>query len=260
MHWHRQIFITSKSMFVEPDEHSVSTEICTLCVFQTFQLRAHIYQARSLIASDASGLSDPYATVSITEFSKTTQVIEETLSPTWDELLVFDEILVYSSKEEIRKNPPTIVIEIYDQDKVGKSEFIGRAIAKPNIKLKENPYITPSLEWFDITRGVDGAGELLAAFEMLELGSEDLPRLTEPKVMPVEIKPGEFSFFSSIIHLNLSTTPSSRTICTATFQMFHSARSTRCSTEFIQISHRSVILGSQRPETNPFYVRRQASH
>lgn len=39
-----------------------------------FQLRAHIYQARSLIGSDASGLSDPYATVFITEFSKTTQV------------------------------------------------------------------------------------------------------------------------------------------------------------------------------------------
>ncbi|KAG4068663.1 hypothetical protein HA402_002354 [Bradysia odoriphaga] len=154
----------------------------------TFQLRAHIYQARSLIASDASGLSDPYATVYITEFSKTTQVIEETLSPTWDELLVFDEVLVYSSKEEIKKNPPTIVIEIYDQDKVGKSEFIGRAIAKPSIKLKENTYMTPSLEWFDITRGVDGAGELLAAFEMLELGSEDLPRLTEPKVLPVEVK------------------------------------------------------------------------
>lgn len=105
-------------------------------------------------------------------------------------MLVFDEILVYSSKDEIKKNPPTIVIEIYDQDKVGKSEFIGRAIAKPNIKLKENAYMTPSLEWFEITRGVDGAGELLAAFEMLEIGSEDLPRLTEPKVFPVELKTG----------------------------------------------------------------------
>lgn len=51
--------------------------------------------------------------------------------------------------------------------------------------------MTPSLEWFDITRGVDGAGELLAAFEMLELGSEDLPRLTEPKILPVELKSGK---------------------------------------------------------------------
>ncbi|KFB41978.1 AGAP000389-PA-like protein [Anopheles sinensis] len=146
-----------------------------------FQLRAHIYQARSLIGSDASGLSDPYATVYITEYSKTTQVIEETLSPTWDELLVFDEITIYGSKEEIKRDPPTIVIDVYDQDKVGKSDFIGRAIAKPRIKLKENHYSTPVLEWFEITRGLDGAGELLAAFEMLEHGSEDVPRLSDPK-------------------------------------------------------------------------------
>ncbi|XP_065364288.1 otoferlin-like [Calliphora vicina] len=154
----------------------------------TFQLRAHIYQARSLIGSDASGLSDPYATVYITEFAKTTQVIEETLSPTWDELLVFDEILVYGTKDEIKKSPPTIIIEIYDQDKVGKSEFIGRAIAQPRVKLRENPYVTPTLEWFDIVRGPDNAGELLAAFEMLEIGSTDMPRLTEPKNVLAEIK------------------------------------------------------------------------
>lgn len=96
-------------------------------------------------------------------------------------MLVFDEILVYGTKDEIKKNPPTIIIEIYDQDKVGKSEFIGRAIAKPRVKLRETPYATPTLEWYDIVRGPDNAGELLAAFEMLEIGSPDMPRLTEPK-------------------------------------------------------------------------------
>ncbi|XP_053689019.1 otoferlin-like [Sabethes cyaneus] len=153
-----------------------------------FQMRAHVYQARSLIGSDASGLSDPYATVYITEFSRTTQVIEETLSPTWDELLLFDEIVIYGAKDEIKKDPPTIVIDIYDQDKVGKSEFIGRALAKPRIKLKDNHYQNPVLEWFEITRGLDGAGELLAAFEMLELGSDDIPRLTDPKYIATEFR------------------------------------------------------------------------
>ncbi|XP_062700276.1 otoferlin-like isoform X1 [Aedes albopictus] len=158
-----------------------------------FQLRAHVYQARSLIGSDASGLSDPFAIVYMTEHSRTTQVIEETLSPTWDELLVFDEIVIYGAKDEIRKDPPTIVIDIYDQDKVGKSEFIGRALAKPRIKLKENHYSNPVLEWFEITRGLDNAGELLAAFEMLELGSVDIPRLAEPQCVATETrvdKPG----------------------------------------------------------------------
>ena len=50
------------------------------------------------------------------------QVIDETLSPTWDELLVFDEILVYGRREDIKANPPVVIIEIYDQDKVGELE------------------------------------------------------------------------------------------------------------------------------------------
>lgn len=85
---------------------------------QKFQLRAHMYQARSLIGSDASGLSDPFARVICGEFCKSTQVIDETLSPTWDELLLFDDILIYGTGEEIKKDPPSIVIELFDQDKV----------------------------------------------------------------------------------------------------------------------------------------------
>lgn len=121
-------------------------------------------------------------------------MIEETLSPTWDELLVFEEVLVFGAKEEIKKDPPTIVIEIYDQDKVGKSEFIGRTIAKPRIKLKENTYVTPALEWFDIHRGLDNAGELLAAFEMIEIGSENVPQLSEPKPLEFDPRSGKLKF------------------------------------------------------------------
>lgn len=180
-----------------------------LRLLQTFQLRAHIYQARSLIGSDASGLSDPFARVIAGEFCKATQVIDETLSPTWDELLVFDEILVFGtltlskekfynkfdnigSSEEIKQAPPSLVMEIFDQDQVGKSEFIGRTMAKPHVKLKEDKYVKPAfpppLEWFTITRGVDHAGELLAAFELLEIdgGSESaLPALPKPKDIPI---------------------------------------------------------------------------
>ncbi|KAI4500926.1 hypothetical protein M0802_004137 [Mischocyttarus mexicanus] len=153
-----------------------------------FQLRAHMYQARSLIGSDASGLSDPFARVICGEFCKSTQVIDETLSPTWDELLLFDDILIYGTAEEIKKDPPSIVIEIFDQDKVGKSEYIGRAIAKPHVKLASENYVPPnyppSLEWYEITRGAGRAGELLAVFELLEHPTtKDLgfPTLPDPK-------------------------------------------------------------------------------
>ena len=85
---------------------------------QTFQLRAHMYQARSLIGSDASGLSDPFARVIAGEYVKVTQVIDETLSPTWDELLIFDEIMVFGTRDSIKEDPPAVIIEVFDQDKV----------------------------------------------------------------------------------------------------------------------------------------------
>jgi hypothetical protein len=55
----------------------------------------------------------------------------------------------------------------------GKSEFIGRTMAKPHVKLAEEPYtkphFPPSLEWYELTRGPDHAGELLATFELLQV-------------------------------------------------------------------------------------------
>ncbi|XP_071147847.1 otoferlin-like isoform X5 [Mytilus edulis] len=171
---------------------------------QTFQVRAHMYQARSLIGSDASGLSDPFARVVFNNQSVATQVIEETLSPTWDEMLIINEVEMYGLMQEIAKYPPTIIIELFDQDKVGKSEFIGRAVARPIVKMSsesyDGPKFPPRLEWWDIYRGPDKAGELLAAFEILQLsafgdmkGGEDLPPLEMPEqgekdrgpVMPV---------------------------------------------------------------------------
>ncbi len=83
-----------------------------------FQLRAHIYQARSLFASDSSGLSDPFAKVILSDSCQTTEVIEETLSPTWDQMLIFPEITLYGERQYLINNPPIIVIEIYDRDKV----------------------------------------------------------------------------------------------------------------------------------------------
>ncbi|KAG1674527.1 Otoferlin [Nymphon striatum] len=153
---------------------------------QTFQLRAHMYQARSLIGSDSSGLSDPFARVLFGDRSLTTQVIDETLSPTWDETLVFDDVTVYGNNEHLKKDPPSVVIEIFDQDKVGKSEFIGRTLAKPNVTLSDDKYDKPPLlEWFQLYRGGECAGELLAAFEILQVSDvserDALPPLPSPK-------------------------------------------------------------------------------
>ena len=46
------------------------------------------------------------------------QVIDETLSPTWDEMLIFKEVVLYGDIEYIQLNPPMVIIEIFDQDKM----------------------------------------------------------------------------------------------------------------------------------------------
>ena len=45
-------------------------------------------------------------------------MIDETLSPTWDELLVFPRLVVHGRREDIKRTPPLVTIEIYDYDKV----------------------------------------------------------------------------------------------------------------------------------------------
>ena len=52
-------------------------------------------------------------------------------------------------------------------------EFIGRSLAMPVVKLLSQPYakpfFPPVLQWFPIWRGDDKAGDLLAAFELLQV-------------------------------------------------------------------------------------------
>uniref|UniRef100_A0A452VB31 Otoferlin n=1 Tax=Ursus maritimus TaxID=29073 RepID=A0A452VB31_URSMA len=167
---------------------------------QAFQLRAHMYQARSLFAADSSGLSDPFARVFFINQSQCTEVLNETLCPTWDQMLVFDNLELYGEAHELRNDPPIIVIEIYDQDTMGKTDFMGRTFAKPLVKMADEAYcpprFPPQLEYFQIYRGTATAGDLLGAFELLQIGpagKADLPPISGPvdmdrgPVMPVPV-------------------------------------------------------------------------
>ncbi|XP_071016401.1 fer-1-like protein 4 [Oncorhynchus clarkii lewisi] len=152
-----------------------------------FQLRAHIYQARGIVAADDNGLSDPFTKVVFSTQCQVSRVMEETLSPTWCELLLFDQILMEGSKDQLRDDPPIIIINVYDYDTMGSPEPLGRAFAEPELKFVEEPYKKPMLKFFDISRGKASAGELLAAFELIEL---DYSSFGEPS-LPADVYPRE---------------------------------------------------------------------
>ncbi|KAG9336193.1 hypothetical protein JZ751_002540 [Albula glossodonta] len=153
-----------------PNMHLSPPISLTYTMKQVFQLRVHMYQARSLFAADSTGLSDPFARVFFSSHSQVTEL--------------------YGEASELRDDPPIIVIEIYDQDTVGKAEFMGRTFAKPITKMSDEDYgpprFPPQLEYYQVYRGNCPAGDLLAAFELLQLGiggRADLPPIDGPTDM-----------------------------------------------------------------------------
>lgn len=57
----------------------------------------------------------------------------------------------------------------------GKADFMGRTFAKPLVKMADEAYcpprFPPQLEYYQIYRGNATAGDLLAAFELLQVGT-----------------------------------------------------------------------------------------
>ena len=56
-----------------------------------------------------------------------TRVIWETRSPTWDQMIIFNDIVIWGDVNTIASNPPTIVTEIFDKD-IGVRFFSDRSI------------------------------------------------------------------------------------------------------------------------------------
>ncbi|XP_029447857.1 fer-1-like protein 6 [Rhinatrema bivittatum] len=172
----------------------------SILVYKTqhlFQLRAHMYQARGLIAADSTGLSDPFAKVTFVSHCQTTKIISQTLSPTWNQMLLFQKVPLHGDAQEFQENPPLVVIELYDDDALGKAEYIGSTVASPTVTLANQTYEPPKLSYYPIFCGNMSGGDLLAAFELLQIpesGPQTLPPIETPDAsqiypVPANIRP-----------------------------------------------------------------------
>uniref|UniRef100_A0A5F9C564 Myoferlin n=1 Tax=Oryctolagus cuniculus TaxID=9986 RepID=A0A5F9C564_RABIT len=132
-----------------------------------YHLRCYIYQARNLIALDKDSFSDPYAHVSFLHRSKTTEIIHSTLNPTWDQTIIFDEVEIYGEPQTVLQDPPKVVIELFDNDQVGKDEFLGRSICSPLVKLNSEMDVTPKLLWHPVLNGDKACGDVLVTAELI---------------------------------------------------------------------------------------------
>ncbi|NWH80590.1 FR1L4 protein, partial [Piaya cayana] len=161
--------------------HSPPSRLSRDADFSYFQLRAHLYQARGILPADDNGLSDPFARVVFSTHCQTTRMLEETLSPMWNELLLFDQLIVDGKKEELKTETPIVIINVFSHNKFGSPEFLGQAFAVPQVKLVDELYSRPALQFFDIYKGTKAAGELIATFELIELDYSGYLEDVEPK-------------------------------------------------------------------------------
>ncbi|KAK1903005.1 hypothetical protein KUDE01_005964, partial [Dissostichus eleginoides] len=167
-----------------------------LCTEYEFEMRCHMYQARGLIAADNTGLSDPFARVTYLSNSQITNVISQTLSPTWNQCLPMGRLMLSGDLQHIQEEPPRIVIEVYDEDTLGKAEYLGATVAVPEVRLASDAYTPPTLQYSPLHCGSQPGGDLLAAFELLQIqksGEQSLPALEEGEggfyTVPANIRP-----------------------------------------------------------------------
>ncbi|PNJ89459.1 MYOF isoform 1, partial [Pongo abelii] len=165
---------------LEKQKHSATTVFgantpivsCNFDRVYIYHLRCYVYQARNLLALDKDSFSDPYAHICFLHRSKTTEIIHSTLNPTWDQTIIFDEVEIYGEPQTVLQNPPKVIMELFDNDQVGKDEFLGRSIFSPLVKLNSEMDITPKLLWHPVMNGDKACGDVLVTAELILRGKD----------------------------------------------------------------------------------------
>ncbi|XP_027564035.1 otoferlin-like, partial [Neopelma chrysocephalum] len=115
--------------------------------------------------------------------SSRTRLDRERLRSCLRELVRGSRLFPSPRNQQSSHNPPSLPPQ-------GKADFMGRTFAKPVVKMSEEQYgpprFPPQLEYYQIYRGNATAGDLLAAFELLQIGpggKSDLPPIDGPTDM-----------------------------------------------------------------------------
>lgn len=125
-------------------------------------LISNIYHCKDLIPSDNEGTSDPFITISYHGIENSTNVIDQTLNPVWNERLNLKiPIIIKESGPDYEE--ARILIKIFDKDSIklldtqvySKDEFLGAGVievleAKKAGFLVFNNKTIPNPQWVNL--------------------------------------------------------------------------------------------------------------
>ncbi|XP_076214866.1 fer-1-like protein 5 [Aptenodytes patagonicus] len=164
-----------------PPQQPVPLILCTFPKPNFFQLRCYIFQALELAARGTKATADPVAHVSFVDVSQSTRALPGTLDPLWDQTLLFHRVLLYGDPRGVRDEPPAVVVEVFDQDRGAAGGFLGRSVCTPDVWLDVGRRRPPRLRRYPLGGPGGPAGELLAAFELLQdVEDGSLARVSTP--------------------------------------------------------------------------------
>jgi hypothetical protein len=114
------VFISPSKVNLKSSFIAFPLMLCSLLMTSadchTYQLRAYVYQARDMYASDKSGLSDPYIVLSFSHYSARSRVVNESVCPTWDQTLLISKVRIFGNPNSVLDSPPPVVMEFFDKD------------------------------------------------------------------------------------------------------------------------------------------------
>ncbi|CAF1235979.1 unnamed protein product [Adineta ricciae] len=169
-----------------------------------YEVRCHCLKARALIASDDTGLSDPFLSITVGTATQNTPILLQSLCPQWNVTLAFPNLVHVGDRRSAEQIIGNIVVECYDYDEQSLQDndgpdLIGRfsTTAKLNLYKKDDPNQEYPFQWYEFKMGDKRAGELLAAFELIEMNPENQDpdstyELIEYSITPENFPPATF--------------------------------------------------------------------
>lgn len=90
-----------------------------------FECNLYVHQAKIHPGSDKTGLADVKITATLNDTQGFTKLVQNTLSPLWNEVITFNCIKLTGSPLSYVHEPTVMLLDIYDFDgrKVSNSQF-----------------------------------------------------------------------------------------------------------------------------------------